>query len=212
MGASWWANATTLRVISKRLGLLSPNIILTHLPGWIWLGSEWWRVVTVLCHRLDTGPARLDPQPTWGVFTAGLLHLWNTGVSSSTGNLEMVLCYSHGNVLANKIGLTFVVDEMYLHRTRVVSSLVVGSQLAVNSIVSSPRSAGPSMGLGRHPTPPPPASNPSSKSASIHHLDCLVRHFPSVAKLQGWNDIQKAIQMVSYLDEQPMNVTQLNKH
>ena len=141
-----------------------------------------------------------------------------------------------GNLRAADIGITWEDNETFLHGVRVVGpkfSRPTGQE----PVMSTPYPRGrdgdrnSSFMITQPPTPGTPVITPD-RDVHLHHPSpeahqgyrpaapiqrfnnkslnwpAWFRHFRAVADVHGWNKDQRPLQLVSYLDETAMNVTQ----
>ena len=97
-----------------------------------------------------------------------------------------------GNLRAADIGITWADNETFLHGVR-----VVGTKF------SRPTGQEPVMS-----TPYPGGRNDDRFNNKSLNWPTWFRHFRAVAHVHGWSKEQRALQLVSYLDETAMNVAQ----
>ena len=124
-----------------------------------------------------------------------------------------------GNLRVADIGITWEGNETFLHGVKVVGSqspLPVGP----GSIMSTPYP--PVNNADRRDSPTTMFAEPPRKirqgyrpAAPIQRFNnkslnwpAWFRHFRAVADVHGWNKDQRALQLVSYLDETAMNVAE----
>ena len=141
-----------------------------------------------------------------------------------------------GNLRAEDIGITWEDNETFLHGVRVVGSRLsrpTGQEPATST--PYPRGGGddrsPLSMTTQSPSPktpefrperethqyrsPPEACQGYRPAAPIQRFNnkslnwpAWFRHFRAVANVHGWSKEQRALQLVSYLDETAMNVAQ----
>ena len=137
-----------------------------------------------------------------------------------------------GNLRGDRIGLSIVRGRIFLRGTPVVmredsdgheSRYSSGPRREASSSpgpysssgpypASSSGSSGPYSASRRHSSPTRTASHGPARIQRFNgrSLDWTAwfRHFRAVAELQEWDDRMKAVQLVSYLDDLPMNIVQ----
>ena len=106
-----------------------------------------------------------------------------------------------GNLRAADIGITWEDNETFLHGVRVVGP-------KWDAVVTPDRDThlhrpSPEIRQGYRPAAPIQRFNKKSLN-----WPAWFRHFRAVADVHGWNKDQRALQLVSYLDETAMNVAQ----
>ena len=134
-----------------------------------------------------------------------------------------------GNLRAEDIGITWEDNETFLHGVRVVGSSPsrpTGQEPAMST--PYPRGGGDDRGPSSMTTQPPSPETPGHEyrsppearqgyrpAAPIQRFNnkslnwpAWFRHFRAVADVHGWSKEQRALQLVSYLDETAMNVAQ----
>ena len=120
-----------------------------------------------------------------------------------------------GNLHAADIGITWADNETFLHGVRVVGtkfSRPTGQEPVMSTPYPGGRNddRGPSPMTGRPPSPETlefgSETIPIARPAGDH--PAWFRHFRAVADVHGWSKEQRALQLVSYLDETAMNVAQ----
>ena len=141
-----------------------------------------------------------------------------------------------GNLRAEDIGITWEDNETFLHGVRVVGSRLsrpTGQEPAMSTPYpwGGGDDRGPSSMTTQPPSPempefrpereihqyrsPPEARQGYRPAAPIQRFNnkslnwlAWFRHFRAVADVHGWSKEQRALQLVSYLDETAMNVAQ----
>ena len=98
-------------------------------------------------------------------------------------HIRQELLDAEGNLRAQDIGISWQDGETFLHGVR-----ITGQRDAREEDLRRPATA-----------------EPNSKNIG---WPAWFRHFKAVADVQGWDKDQRALQMVSYLDEKAMNVAQ----
>ena len=145
-----------------------------------------------------------------------------------------------GNLRAEDIGITWEDNETFLHGVRVVGSRLsrpTGQEAATST--PYPRGGGDDRSPLSMTTQPPSLETPEFRperethqyrsppearqgyrpAAPIQRFNnkslnwpAWFRHFRAVADVHGWSKEQRALQLVSYLDETAMNVAQEGCH
>ena len=138
-----------------------------------------------------------------------------------------------GNLRAADIGITWQVSETFLHGVKVVGPRTARSPSRHQSTTSTPyipvREHAPCHMSSPPPThtscvelPDPQVHRPPHDNRQGYRPAAPVqrfnnktlnwpswfRHFKAVADVHGWDRVQRALQLVSYLDETAMNVAQ----
>ena len=138
-----------------------------------------------------------------------------------------------GNLRADDIGITCEGSETFIHGVRVVASDAANMPARQHTSTSTPyqpvREHTPcNMSTPRQPllqpvciqVPDTPSHRPEGRqsyrsAAPIQRFNnkslnwpAWFRHFRAVANVHGWDKHQRALQLVSYLDETAMNVAQ----
>ena len=138
-----------------------------------------------------------------------------------------------GNLRAADIGITWHGGDTFLHRVRVVGTNDEGHHLRPRPATSTPyspvREHAPCNMSTPHPTHPACLETPAVPAyrttqegrpsylpaAPIQRFNnktinwpAWFRHFKAVAEVHGWDKDQRALQLISYLDETAMNVAQ----
>ena len=138
-----------------------------------------------------------------------------------------------GNLQATDIGITWQGSETFLHGVKVVGPHTARSPSRQQPATSTPyipvRKHAPCHMLSPPPThpscvelPDPHVHRPSHDNRQVYRTAAPIqlfnnktlnwpswfRHFKAVADVHGWDRDQRALQLVSYLDETAMNVAQ----
>ena len=108
-----------------------------------------------------------------------------------------------GNLRAADIGITWEDNEIFLHGVRVVGP-GPPRPTGMGPVMSTPyQPMRPEIRQGYRPAAPIQRFNNKSLN-----WPAWFRHFRAVADIHGWSKDQRALQLVSYLEETAMNVTQ----
>ena len=101
-----------------------------------------------------------------------------------------------GNLRATDIGITWAGSDTFLHRVKVVG--------LATSTPHQP--TGPRLGTSGEQTGLPTGGTDTANKSL--NWPSWFRHFRAVSDVHGWDKSQRALQLVSYLDETAMNVAQ----
>ena len=149
--------------------------------------------------------------------------------------IRLDLIDSGGNLRATDIGITWQGSDTFLHRVKVVGPDTAGPSLRPRMATSTPYQPARECVLfdvstsHQPPVPPPcleisetplrrgvqenrPGYHPAAPIQRFNNKSLnwpsWFRHFKAVADVHGWDKNQRALQLVSYLDETAMNVAQ----